>query len=66
MLTDCINDVLSQGIFPDSLKLTNITPVRKKDEATDKGSYRPVSVLPLFSKIFKKVIYDQLSQYLEK
>ena len=66
MLTDCINGALSQGIFPDSLKLANITPVHKKDETTDKENYRPVSVLPLFSKIFEKVIYDQLSQYLEK
>ena len=66
MLTDCINDALSQGIFPDSLKLANITPVHKRDEATDKENYRSVSVLPLFSKIFEKVIYDQLSQYLEK
>ena len=66
MLTDCINGALSQGIFPDCLKLANITPVHKKDETTDKENYRPVSVLPLFSKIFEKVIYDQLSQYLEK
>ena len=66
MLTDCINGALSQGILPDSLKLANITPVHKKDETTDKENYRPVSVLPLFSKIFEKVIYDQLSQYLEK
>ena len=66
MLADCINDALSQGIFPDSLKLANITPVHKKDEAIDKENHRPVSVLPLFPKIFEKVIYDQLSQYLEK
>ena len=36
MLPDCINDALSQGIFPNSLKFANITPVHKKDEATDK------------------------------
>ena len=63
MKTDCINGALSQGIFPDSLKLAKITSVQKKD---DKENYRPVSVLPSFSKIFEKVIYDQLSQYLEK
>ena len=56
MLTDCINDGLSRGIFPDSLKVANITAVHKKDEATDKENYRPVSVLPLFSKIFEKAI----------
>ena len=38
----------------------------KKDEATDKENRRPMSVLPLFSKIFEKVIYNQLSQYPEK
>ena len=43
MLTDSINDVLSRGIFPDSLKFSDITPVHKKDEATDKENYRPVS-----------------------
>ena len=66
MLTDCINDALPQGIFPDSLKFANITPVHKKDKATGKQNYRPVSVLPLLSKVFEKVIYDQLSQYLDK
>ena len=60
ILTDCINDALSQGIFPDSLKFANITSAHKKGEATDKQNYRPVSVLPLFSKTFEKVIYDQL------
>ena len=58
MLTDYINDALSQGIFPESFKFANIMPVPKKDEATEKENYRPVSVLPLFSKVFEKVIYD--------
>ena len=74
MLTDCINDGLFRGmndglfrgIFPDSLKFANIMLVQKKDEATDKENYRPVSVLPLFSKIFEKVIYGHISQYLEE
>ena len=46
MLTDCINDSLLKGLFPDSLKLGNTTPFYKKDELTDKGNYRLVSVLP--------------------
>ena len=66
MLTDSKNDVLSRGIFPDSLQFANISPVHKKDDATNKENCRPVSVLPSFSKIFEKVIYDQLSHYLEK
>ena len=67
MLTDCINDaIVGEKIFPDSLKFTDITPVQKKDETTNKENYRPVSVLPLISKIFERIIYDQLSEYLEK
>ena len=66
IFTDCKNDALSWGTFPDNLKFANITPVQKKDEATDKENHRSVSVLPLFPKIFEKVIYDQPSQYLGK
>ena len=67
MLTDCINDaIVRENIFPDSLKFGDITPVHKKDETTNKENCRPVSVLPLISKIFERIIYDQLSKYLEK
>ena len=67
MFTDCINDaIVGENIFPDSLKFADITPVHKKDETTNKENYRPVSVLPLISKIFERIIYDQLSEYLEK
>ena len=66
MLTDCINDaIVGEDIFPDSLKFGDITPVHKKDEITNKENYRPISVLPLISKIFERIIHDQLSEYLE-
>ena len=67
MLTDCIKDaIVGENIFPDSLKFGNIIPVHKKDERTNKQNYTPVSVLPLISKIFERIIHDQLSEYLEK
>ena len=67
MLTDCINDaIVGENIFPGSPKFADITPVHKKDEITNKENYRPVSALPLFSKTFERVIYDQLREYLEK
>ena len=67
MLTDCINDaIVGEDTFPDSLKFGDITPVHKKDETTNKENYRPISVLPLISKIFERIIHDQLSEYLEK
>ena len=40
--------------------------MHKKDETTKKENYGPVSVLPLISEIFERIIYDRLSEYLEK
>ena len=42
--------------FPDSLKLAEITPVFKKKDALDKTNYCPVSVLPIVSKLFEKIV----------
>ena len=47
ILTDCTDDAINKGIFPDSLKITNITPLHKKEKSTDEENYRPVGVLPL-------------------
>ena len=66
MLRDYINDSLFKGSFPDSLKIGNKAPVHKKDEPTDKENYKPVSVLPLLSKISERLIYDRLNEYLEQ
>ena len=66
ILMDGINDAINKGVFPDSLKISNITPVHKKDKPTDKENYRPVKVLPLLSKVFERLLYDQRSEYLEK
>ena len=40
--------------------------MHEKDELTDKENYRPVNVLCLLSKVFERLLYDQLSDYLEK
>ena len=54
-----------KGTFPDSLKTANITHVFKKDSRTGKTNYRPVSVLPNLSKIYERLIYNQISNYFE-
>ena len=53
-----------KGSFPGSLKLVNIIPVHKEDEPTDKENYKPVSILPLLSETFERLICDQLKEYL--
>ena len=65
MLADCINMAFDSCQFPDPLKIANITPVFKKGDKTDKSNYRPVSILPLISKVFERKIFEQLSNYLE-
>ena len=64
-LTNRINESLTNNKFPDTLKLSAITPVFKKLDPSDKANYRPVSILPLVSKIFEKIMYDQLYEYIE-
>ena len=54
---------LENGKFPNSLKLANITPVFKRDAHTSNNDYRLVSVLPIFSKILKRLLSRQLSVF---
>ena len=64
-VTVCVNEALKSGSFPDSLKCANARPIYKKVDPFDKKNYRPVSILPLLSKIYEIVIYDQASNYFE-
>lgn len=59
-----INTSLELGIFPDSLKIAKVSPIYKCGSKTDPSNYRPISVLPVVSKIFERILYDRLSEYL--
>ena len=63
-LIHLINISFRYGIFPDSLKLAIITPIYKQGNKKLASNYRPISVLSVFSKIFEKLMYKQLSNYL--
>ena len=60
-----INRSLTTGVFPDSLKNARVTPIKKKGDKCNLSNYRPISLLPVFSKVFEKVAYIQLYDYLE-
>ena len=51
---------LHTGIFPFFWKKGNVQPVHKKDSRQIKTNYRPISLLPICSKIFEKIIFDQM------
>ena len=57
-LTKFINKAFNENKCPDTLKLSDIVPVFKKLDSTDKTNFKPVSLLPLLSKVFEKVMYE--------
>ena len=64
IITLIINQSLSTGIFPNKLKIAKVAPVFKKDDPHQFGNYRPISLLPAISKIFEKVVFAQIYNYL--
>lgn len=64
-LLSLINACLTEGTFPDFMKIGTITPLFKKGNKKLISNYRPITVLPTVSKIFEKVIYLQLNNYFE-
>ena len=63
-LTILTNQVLCTGMFPDKLKIAKVIPIHKKGDATVFNNYRPISLLPTISRVLEKIIYDQVSCYL--
>ena len=59
-ITFIINDCLEKGIFPDDLKLADVSPTFKKKDSFKKETYRPVSILPNMSKVFERILYKQI------
>ena len=58
-ITDLINLSISLSSFPDDCKIAKLKPLYKKDTKTKPKNYRPVSLLPLISKIMERIIHDQ-------
>lgn len=61
-----VNQSFQNNIFPYHLKYAELKPIYKKGEKQNPDNYRPISILPSFSKIFEKVAFQQLSNFLEK
>ena len=55
-----------KGIFPDDLKIICVTPDFKGGDEKDLGNYRPISVLPCFSKVLERIMYNRLYNHLMK
>ena len=54
------NDCLANGIFPSDWKKGNIVPVHKKNDKRRLNNYRPISLLPICSKTFQRLIFNEM------
>ena len=54
----------SHGIFPNACIVAKLKPIFKKGKKVDPSNYRPISLLPLISKIIEKVVHDQTNEFL--
>ena len=66
ILSTIINMSLSMGVFPDKLKLARVVPIHKGGDETELNNYRPISILPILSKIFERIVHNQMINFFEK
>ena len=59
------NNSLSCSTFPTAMKYAEVTPIHKKDDKTDKENYRPISILPNLSKVYERLMYNQIYPYFQ-
>ena len=64
-LTEIINLSFLTGTFPDNLKIAKIIPIFKNDSKLSCNNYRPISLLSNISKIFEKLMYSRVHNFLD-
>ena len=65
VLCSSINDSIKSFTFPSCLKEAEVTPIHKKGKKDKKENYRPVSILPVLSKLFERIMFMQMSSFFE-
>nr|XP_047141021.1 uncharacterized protein LOC124816057 [Hydra vulgaris] len=55
---------LQSGTVPEKLIIARVLPIFKSGDDTDSSNYRPISILPCFSKLLERIMYNRLNSYL--
>ena len=63
-VSDIFNRCLTEGVYPDSLKVAEVIPIFKKGDRNKTTNYRPISLLSQFNKVFEKLLYTRIYSYL--
>ena len=56
---------ISTGIVPEKMKIAKVIPIYKKGDADVFSNYRPVSLLPCFSKILERIVFNRCMEYID-
>ena len=65
-LTVIFNQSITDGIFPDQMKIAEILPLYKGKESDQLVNYRPISLLIMISKVLEKKIYKHTIDFIDK
>ena len=65
-LAHIFNLSLSSGIVPDQMKIARVIPLFKSGDKSTFTNYRPISILPAFSKILERIVYNRILSYLNE
>ena len=63
-LTHIVNLSIMHGIVPDQMKIARVVPIFKAGDKSIFSNYRPVSILPCFSKFLERIVYNRILCYL--
>ena len=65
-LAKLINLSVQTGKYPTKLKIAKIIPIFEENDNTEPSSYRPISLLSIFNRLFEKIMYNRLVEFMEK
>ena len=65
ILSEIFNSIIKEAVYPDCLKVANVTPIIKSGNKQDASNYRPISVLSSVNKIFERLLFNRLTSFVE-
>ena len=66
VIADLFNCSIAEGRFSDCLKEGTVVPLHKAGDRKQCNNYRPITTLPILSKIFEKLMYNRMISFIDK